>query len=84
MDLLVKYTLLLKNATTVSKVGFFLEARPKYLAVNNKYIEELLLHIPKQPHYMDNDQRNTSKYVEKWQLIVPYSIINRSWEEPDV
>jgi predicted transcriptional regulator of viral defense system len=31
---LIKYTLLLNNATTVSKVGFFLEQRPAHLKID--------------------------------------------------
>ena len=41
-------------------------------------------HIPKQAHYMNREERKGGKYFEKWHLIVPLSIINRSWEEPNV
>jgi predicted transcriptional regulator of viral defense system len=80
----VEYSLLLKNATTVAKVGYFLEQRPSYLAANKDSINKLLSHVPKQPHYMSHDSQEKGKYIEKWQLIVPLEIINRSWEEPDV
>lgn len=83
-DKLVEYALLLKNSTTVAKVGFFLEQRPTHFAINKKHIEKLLLHISKKPHYMNPGERGEGKYVEKWRLIVPLSIINRTWEEPDV
>lgn len=78
----VQYTLLLKNATTVSKVGFFLEQLPEHLAINKKLIDKLLPYIPKQPHYLNRDERKGGKYFEKWRLIVPNNIVNRSWEEP--
>jgi predicted transcriptional regulator of viral defense system len=81
---LVEYTLLLNNATTVAKVGFFLENRPKHLAVEPKFIEQLLPHIPNQPHYMNRDRRGDGKYFKKWQLIVPLEIIEQKWEEPHV
>lgn len=80
----VEYALLLKNATTVAKVGYFLEQRPSHFAADKNSIDALLLHIPKQPHYMSRDSQAKGKYIEKWQLIVPLEIINRSWEEPDV
>ncbi len=80
----IEYTLLLKNATTVSKVGFFLEQFPPHLAVDKNIIKKLLPYIPKQAHYMNRAERKGGKYFKKWRLIVPLSIINRSWEEPNV
>lgn len=82
-DKIVEYVLLLKNSTTVAKVGFFLEQRPIHLAVDKKQIQKLLPYISKQPHYMSRNHRSEGKYIEKWQLIVPVSIIKRTWEEPD-
>jgi predicted transcriptional regulator of viral defense system len=84
MDKMIEYVLLLKNSTTIAKLGFFLEQRPAHLAVDKKYIQKLLPHISKQPHYMNRNQRSEGKYIEKWQLIVPLSIINRTWEESDI
>ncbi len=84
VDKIVEYVLLLKNATTIAKVGYFLDQRPTYLAVDPKYIQRLQEHISKQPHYMSRDRQREGKYIEKWHLIVPLEIINRTWEEPDV
>ncbi|HCJ1109675.1 TPA: hypothetical protein NQN63_000277 [Legionella pneumophila] len=80
---LIEYALLLENATTSAKVGYFLEQRPTHFTVEKIHLEKLLSHIPKQPHYMSRDF-GEGKYIEKWQLIVPLEIINRTWEEPDV
>lgn len=33
---------------------------------------------------MNRNQRSGGEYIEKWRLFVPLSIINRTWEEPDV
>jgi len=82
LDKLIEYTLLLRNATVVAKVGFFLEQRPSHLSVDSAYIKKLLPHIPKQPHYMNRNRQGLGKYIEKWQLIVPVEIIERTWEEP--
>jgi predicted transcriptional regulator of viral defense system len=79
---LIEYTMLLNNATTVSKVGFFLEQRPIHLKIDSRYIDKLLPHIPKQKHYLNRSQRTKGKYIEKWRLIVPLEIIERQWEEP--
>lgn len=83
LNKIIDYALLLKNSTTIAKVGYFLEQRPAHLAVDQKTIEKLLPYIPKQPHYMNRDRQGDGKYIEKWQLIVPLEIINRTWEEPD-
>lgn len=73
---LIDYALLLKNSTTVSKVGFFLEQLPAHLAIEKNVIEKLLPHIPKQAHYMNREERKGGKYFKKWRLIVPLSIVN--------
>lgn len=83
IELLIEYALLLNNATTIAKVGYFLEQRPSHFTLEKKHLEKLLSRIPKQPHYMSRDVAE-GKYIEKWQLIVPLEIINRTWEEPDV
>jgi predicted transcriptional regulator of viral defense system len=80
---LIEYALLLNNATTIAKVGYFLEQRPSHFTLEKIHLEKLLSHIPKQPHYMSRES-GEGKYIEKWQLIVPLTIINRTWEEPDV
>jgi hypothetical protein len=52
--------------------------------IEKNVIEKLLPHIPKQTHYMNREERRGGKYFEKWRLIVPLSIVNRLWEEPNV
>lgn len=81
---LIKYTLMLENATVAAKVGYFLEQRPPHLAIDQKYIKKLLQYIPKQPHYMNRNRHGKGQYIKKWQLIVPIEIIKRKWEEPNV
>lgn len=83
LDKIINYVLYLKNSTTAAKVGYFLEQRPTHLPVDQKTINQLLSLIPKQPHYMDRSRQGEGKYIEKWQLIVPLEIINKTWEEPD-
>jgi len=84
LNKIIDYVLLLKNSTTVAKVGYFLEQLPTHLVGDQKTIEKLLSYVPKQPHYMNRNRQGEGKYIEKWQLIVPLEIINRTWEEPDV
>jgi len=81
---LVEYALLLNNATTIAKVGFFLEQLPEYLAVPQKFINQLLPHIPKQTRYLERERKTPGKHIEKWSLIIPLQIIEQRWEESHV
>jgi predicted transcriptional regulator of viral defense system len=83
MDQLLKYALLLANSTTIAKLGFFLEMHREALMVPEHYFEELRKHCPAKPHYMDRIQNEPQKMIAKWNLVVPLSLINRSWEEPN-
>lgn len=83
LNKMINYVLYLKNSTTAAKVGYFLEQRPAHLPVDQKAIQQLLSLIPKQAHYMDRSTQGEGKYIEKWQLIVPLEIINKTWEKPD-
>lgn len=80
----IDYALLLNKANTIAKLGYFFEQRPKHLAIDNKYIIQLLPHIQKQPYYLDSNQKRKGQgaYVEKWRLIVPRYITEHGWEEP--
>ena len=81
LDRVIEYTRLLENATTASKVGFFLEQHRETLMVDNHYLKELQSLCPKQPHYLERQKRKPGRLVSNWNLIVPCSIINRSWAE---
>ncbi|MBS0622990.1 MAG: hypothetical protein JSS62_00020 [Verrucomicrobia bacterium] len=79
---IISYVLLLKNATTAAKVGFFLESHSDFWTVPNACLSELQKHIPKRPHYLQRDRKDAHKLLKRWNLIVPTQIINRAWEEP--
>ena len=83
MDQVLKYALFLANATTIAKLGFFLETHRETLMIPEHYLEELRKHCSLKPHYMDRNQREPQKMVSKWNLVVPLSLINRGWEEPN-
>jgi predicted transcriptional regulator of viral defense system len=83
MDQVVKYALFLSNSTTIAKLGFFLETHREALMIPELYFDQLHKHCPTKPHYMDRNQSEPQKMINKWNLVVPQSIINRSWEEPN-
>ena len=81
IDDVVDYVLMLGNATTVAKVGFYLEQRKKNVDIDLKQFEILQKHCPKSPHYMGDAKEGGYKLIRHWNLMVPLSLINRDWEE---
>ncbi len=81
LDVVVHYALRLRSALTVARVGFFLEQHREHLLVGEHHLEALRRHVPAQPRYFERRHRRGGKLVSQWNLIVPESIITRSWEE---
>lgn len=78
---IVEYVLMLDNATTVAKVGFYLEQRKQLLKIEPRHFDILLKQIPASPHYMVNEHQGQCRYIKNWNLMVPVALINRDWEE---
>lgn len=81
LDSILEYSLLLGNATTTAKVGFFLEQHRESLMVEDYHLKPLRDRRPRQPHYLDSSNRKSGKLVAEWNLIVPTAIFERSWGE---
>jgi len=79
LDQVVEYVLLLENATTAAKVGFFLEQHRGPLMVDNARLEPLRSMRPRQPHYFVRGERNGCRWVKDWNLMIPTEILDRSW-----
>ncbi len=82
LDQVVEYAFLLDNATTIAKVGWFLEQYRDALMVDEQYLQRLAERRPRKPHYLDRSHKETSRMVARWNLLVPQSLYDRSWEEP--
>jgi predicted transcriptional regulator of viral defense system len=82
LEKVVEYALLLENATTIAKVGYFLKENSERLMVEAKHLAPLQKRRPKQPHYMDKRNRRHSRLIPEWNLIVPEYVSERMWEEP--
>lgn len=78
----LEYAFLLDNATTIAKLGFFLETHRESLLISEQALEKLLKHCPKKPHYLETQRSTTQKLISKWNIIVPSNLIHRTWEEP--
>ncbi|NPA94300.1 MAG: transcriptional regulator [Thermodesulfobacteria bacterium] len=81
LDKVVEYVLLLGNATTAAKVGFFLEQHRESLMVEEKHLKSLHALRPRQPHYLDRDKRKSGRLVSEWNLVVPREVFERTWAE---
>ena len=81
LDKVTEYTLLLENATTTAKVGFFLDQHRESLMVEDTHLKAFNNLRPRQPHYMERSRRKSGRLVSAWNLVVPEEIIHRSWEE---
>ena len=81
LDKVVAYALLLGNATTIAKVGFYLEQHRESLMVEESHLKPLHDHRPRQPHYMDSSNRKSGKLVANWNLVVPVALFERTWGE---
>lgn len=76
------YAIKLGNATTIAKVGFFLEEHREQFSVTEKQLIKLAQYKPKSRHYMKKPYKGEIKNLQRWNLIVPLYIINKDWEEP--
>lgn len=79
-DALFSYLLLLDNATTTAKVGFYLEQQQERLMIPPQKLAALEQRKPKSPRYMFRTKRE-GKLVPRWNLIVPEGVLTREWEE---
>ena len=81
LDQVVEYALLIDNATTAAKVGFFLEQHKETLMVDIAHLNPLRKLRPRQPHYLMRGKRKGCQWVKEWNLMIPVEILNKSWEE---
>ena len=81
LDRVVEYALLLGNATTAAKVGFFLEQHRESLMVEEAHLKPLYDHRPRQPHYLNNSNRKSGRLAAGWNLVLPVELFERQWGE---
>ncbi len=77
-----RYVEALSNATTAAKVGWYLEVNRKPLMVNERTLKFLQALSPVSPHYLDRGNTEPTRYLSRWNLVVPSSVARQEWEEP--
>lgn len=80
LAVVVKYALLLDNATTAAKVGFYLEQHRESLMADEGHLRALRARRPKEPHYAQRAHAGANRFLPEWNLVVPVEVIDRSWE----
>lgn len=81
LEQIIEYAFLLNNATTIAKVGFFLEQHQAQFNVDENSLKLLQTKIPTQKHYLERGKRTSGKLIKRWNLIVPEKILKQEWEE---
>lgn len=77
-----QYVSALGNATTAAKTGWYLEANRERLMVDEDTLEKLRKLSPASPHYVRRDSREPTRFLARWNLVVPASLAEQSWKEP--
>lgn len=80
LNKVIEYTLLLGNHGTTAKVGFFLEQFKETWFVEEIHLNKLKKNLPKLP--LKIDRKKPGKYISKWNIIVPETLLLKDWEEP--
>jgi predicted transcriptional regulator of viral defense system len=78
LDFIVLYAIRLGSALTAGRVGFYLEQHREALGVEERYLEALRRHAPRQPIYLDR-RREPGRLVTGWNLVVPEHVLARAW-----
>lgn len=79
LDAVIDYALKLDSALTIARVGFYLGQHRESLMVDDATLDELGRHVPRQPRYFDVS-RQPGRLVKPWNLIVPHTVLQKSWE----
>ena len=76
------YAKLLNHATTYARIAFFLDQHRDTLSLSEKDLITFDKFMPKKPHYLDPHNKESNQLIARWNLIVPKSLLQRTWEEP--
>lgn len=80
LDVVIAYASALGSSLTVARVGFFLDQHREALMVEDRHLDMLQAHAPRQPRYLDGT-RKSGKLMTRWNLVVPEYVLQRRWEE---
>lgn len=84
IDQVIDYCLMLGNARLNAKVGYFLSQRQGAFTLTERQLAPLLAGKPKVAQYIAGGANGPFQLVKLWNIYLPLSVINQSWEEPHV
>ncbi len=76
------YARLLNNGTTYVRIAFFLDQHREMLNLSEKDLSVFDAFKPRSPHYLARHNKEPKQLITRWNLIVPKSLLQKSWEEP--
>lgn len=79
---ILDYAKTLSNATTYARIAFFLDQHREAFSLSENDLAAFDAFMPKSPHYLDRYSKETNQLIARWNLIVPKSLLQRTWEEP--
>jgi predicted transcriptional regulator of viral defense system len=77
LDFVTLYAIRLDSRLTAARVGFYLERHRDALAVDERFLNALRRHAPRQPLYLDS-HREPGRLVQGWNLVVPEWLLSRT------
>lgn len=77
---MIAYALQLGNATTIAKLGLFLEMHQEQFQIDEQLLVTLEENKPKGIHYLSRGSSD-NYYQRRWNLMVPKSIKDQNWKE---
>jgi predicted transcriptional regulator of viral defense system len=80
LDFVVRYALALENASTIARVGYFLEQHREPVPANEAILRRLERGKPRSKHYLERSHRVDAHFIKRWNLVVPDSIWKWSGE----
>lgn len=80
---IIDYCLMLGNQCLNAKVGYFLELRKGPFAIADSKLKRLVDNKPNTPRYADKNSKEACALIKKWNLLLPESVINQTWEDPN-
>lgn len=81
VEKIIRYALLLNNATTIAKVGFYLRLHQVDWGIEEQDFDKLKVKLPQSTHYLDRKNRIEGKYIREWHIVVPKDLLDQNWEE---
>jgi predicted transcriptional regulator of viral defense system len=84
VEQVIRYCLMLENSRLSAKVGYFLSLRQDAFSVSEKELEPLQATKPKVPQCVNGTPKDKFQLIKEWNIYLPESVINQSWEEKDV